>query len=143
MDYKLRRFKSATQGDKGSIWSNKAFSNGVLNVLRRALQELSVQLLKANNASYFLHSPSYGTPKMDRINYKPSLKLALEQRHQPREWERYPIHALNSIAFSLKSDELLTVRSTFSHYFYKVNKPHTLLKRRGHILNVLIPQGVA
>ena len=47
--------------DEGSIWSNKAFSNGVLNILRHALRARSVELLKANNASYFLPSPSRGT----------------------------------------------------------------------------------
>lgn len=57
----------AARGE-GSIWSNKGFSNGVLNILRHALRVLSVQLLKANNASHFLLSISCGTAMMDLIN---------------------------------------------------------------------------
>lgn len=62
------KLNGAPGGDEGSIWSNKAFSNGVLNILRHALRVLSVQLLKANNASHFLLSASYGTAMMDLIN---------------------------------------------------------------------------
>lgn len=62
------KLKRAPKGDEGSIWSNKAFSNGVLNILRHALRVLSVQLLKANNASHFLLSVSCGTAMMDLIN---------------------------------------------------------------------------
>lgn len=47
---------------------SKAFPNGVLNILRHALRVLSVQLLKANNASHFLQSASCGTAVMDLIN---------------------------------------------------------------------------
>lgn len=48
--------KRASEGDEGSIWSNKAFSNGVLNIRRHALWAIRAQLLKASNAQHFLQS---------------------------------------------------------------------------------------
>lgn len=68
MQIHVEMLKGAAKGDEGSIWSNEAFSNGVLNILRHALRVLSVQLLKANNASHFLLSVSCGTAMMDLIN---------------------------------------------------------------------------
>lgn len=65
---RIVNLKRAPEGDEGSIWPNKAFPNGVLNILRHALRVLSVQLLKANNASHFLLSVSRGAAMMDLIN---------------------------------------------------------------------------